>query len=118
MSRTVWWAAVAVIGVGLVASHGLAPTRAAPALKEPKAEAWPGPDPAIFLGCGEVGGPGTVVQLDLDGKVLATVRLAGTPYGLAADRHGLVAAVPGGPAPQVARVTRGGAVETLLQDRD
>jgi hypothetical protein len=114
MSRTLGWAAVAV--TGLAVAFGLGPTSAAPALKDPKEAAWPGPDPAVYLGCGESGGPGTVVQLDLTGKVLGTVELAGTPYGLAADRRGLVAAIPGGAAPQVVRIGKGGKVETLLRD--
>jgi hypothetical protein len=50
----------------------------------------------IFLGCGEVDGPGVVMQLDQHGEVLGVASLAGTPYGLALYRGGLLAAVPGG----------------------
>src|SRR5436190_20415730 len=108
MTRVLWWAAVAAAGL-TVAGHRT--TTAAPALKGEPGGAWPGPDPAIYLGCGEVGGPGTVVQLDLTGKVLGTIDLADTPYGLAADRAGLVAALPGRNAGKVVRIGRTGRVE-------
>jgi len=49
-------------------------------------------DLAVYLGCGNVEGPGTVVQLDQTGKVLGTLQLPGTPYGLAVHKDGLVVA--------------------------
>jgi S1-C subfamily serine protease len=74
-------------------------------------------DLAIYLGCGAVNGPGTVVQVDRTGKVLGTIRLPGTPYGLAVSRDGLVAAVPGGRPAKVVRIDGQGKVETLLEDQ-
>jgi hypothetical protein len=87
-----------------------------PIPKGPVIPAWPGPDPAIYLGCGGVGGPGSIVQLDFRGKVLGKIELAETPYGLAADRAGLVAALPGANIGRVVRIDRTGKVETLLKD--
>ena len=52
---------------------------------------------AIYLGCGEAAGPGTIVQLDASGKVLATLALPSTPYGMAAAKDGLVVAFPSHP---------------------
>jgi hypothetical protein len=73
----------------------------------------------IFLGCGEVDGPGVVMQLDQHGEVLGVASLAGTPYGLALYRGGLLAAVPGGTtgAGSIVRIGGGGTIETLLEDR-
>src|SRR5207253_2116175 len=61
---------------------------------EPAGRAELGKDLAVYLGCGDVQGEGTVVQLDRSGKVLGLVRLSATPYGLAARKGGLVAALP------------------------
>src|SRR6476660_4310068 len=102
MRRTLVWAAVAATGLATAGGVGL--MRAAPALKEPDGVPWPGPDPAIFLGCGESGGPGTVVQFDLAGRVIGTIHLTDTPYGLAADHAGLVAALPAQRAGRVVRI--------------
>src|SRR3954462_7586370 len=113
MTRVLLWAAAAAAGL-MGAGHRT--TAEAPGLKGEPGGAGGGPDPAIYLGCGEVGGPGTVVQLDLTGKVLGTVELADTPYGLAADRAGLVAALPGRNSGKVVRIGRTGRVETLLED--
>lgn len=51
---------------------------------------------AIYLGVGEVVGPGKIVQVDQDGRVLAAVDLPNTPYGLAMAEDRLVAAIPRG----------------------
>jgi hypothetical protein len=112
MKCVAWWAVAVAMLVGI----STVPTGAAPALKGSGAGPWPGPDPAVFLGCGEVGGPGTVVQLDMSGNVLGTIELSGTPYGLTADRNGLVAAIPSND-PRVIRIDRAGRVETLLADK-
>ena len=74
-------------------------------------------DAAIYLGCGGVEGPGEVIQLDQTGEVLGTVRLSGAPYGLAAHKDGLVAAVPtyGGPG-ELVRIDGQGRIETVLKD--
>jgi hypothetical protein len=73
-------------------------------------------DLTIYLGCGEVNGPGTVVQLDRTGNVLGTVQLPGTPYGLTVHKDGLVAAVPSGRPGKIFRIDGRGKVATLLQD--
>jgi DNA-binding beta-propeller fold protein YncE len=75
---------------------------------------------AVYLGCGEVDGPGTVIQLDRTGMVLGTVRLPGTPYGLALHKDGFVAAMPSsrGKQGKVIRFDGQGNVQTLLQDND
>lgn len=73
-------------------------------------------DLAIYMGCGEVAGPGTVVQLDGTGKVLGTVHLPDTPYGLAVLKDGLVAALPGVRSGRVVKIDNAGKVETLLHD--
>jgi DNA-binding beta-propeller fold protein YncE len=83
---------------------------------EPKGTAELRKDLAVYLGCGDVEGGGTVVQLDRSGKVLGLVRLSATPYGLAARKEGLVAALPGRGAGSVVTIDTGGKVETLLQD--
>ena len=67
---------------------------------------------AVFLGCGGVRGPGTVVQVDASGKVLGTVNLANTPYGLAALKDGLVAALP--TSGKVVKIDAEGKKETLF----
>ncbi len=79
-------------------------------------------DLAIYLGCGEVLGPGTVVQVDRTGKVLGTIELPSTPSGLALNKDGLVAALPGHPSHprqrlgKVVRIDGNGNVETIFQD--
>jgi len=115
MRSTLVW--TTLVAASLAASVWPSATRAAPALKEPPTGGpWPGKDPAIYLGCGEVQGAGTVVQLDMTGKVLGTVALTNTPYGLAADRAGLIAALPARGAGKVVRIGRAGKVETILED--
>ena len=49
---------------------------------------------SIYLGCGAVEGPGTVVQLDAAGRDRGTVQLSDTPYGLAVRKQDLAAALP------------------------
>jgi hypothetical protein len=107
MKRALWPAAVACAGLVAAATTG------APALKTEKA---PSKDWVIYLGCGEVGGPGTVVQLDQTGTVLGTVKLDGTPYGLVSVRGGLVAAVPGRRSGKVIRIDQTGKSDTLFED--
>jgi DNA-binding beta-propeller fold protein YncE len=107
MKRALWPAAVACAGLVVAVSAG------APALK---GERVPVKDWVVYLGCGEVGGPGTVVQLDHTGTVLGTVKLDGTPYGLTAVRGGLVAAVPGRRTGKVVRIDQAGQAETVLED--
>jgi hypothetical protein len=116
MRPTFWTAIVVAAGAGLLSMAGSGITDAAPALKDAAAGEWPGPDAAIFLGCGEVQGEGTVVQLDRTGNVLGTISLSNTPYGLAADRAGLVAALPGLKTGRVVRIGRTRKVETLIED--
>ena len=82
MRRTLAWAVVVLAGIAKVG--GLSPTPAAPVPKGQAEVDWPSSDSAIYLGCGGVGGPGTVVQLDWAGKVLRTLDLPAAPYGLAA----------------------------------
>ena len=67
---------------------------------------------AIYLGLGEVGGFGKIVQVNGTGRVLASVNLAGTPYGLAFHENRLVAALPG--ANKVVTVNEAAAVMTVL----
>jgi DNA-binding beta-propeller fold protein YncE len=68
----------------------------------------------IYLGCGQVLGAGKVVQLDTAGKVLGTVKLDQTPYGLAAPKEGLLAALPSGQ--KVVKIDSKGKLSTLLDD--
>ena len=68
---------------------------------------------AIYLGCGPVGGPGKIFQVDGRGKVLAQVDLPDTPYGLAMSKDGLVAALPG--AGKVVSIDKRGKVETRVE---
>jgi DNA-binding beta-propeller fold protein YncE len=83
---------------------------------EPAGPADLGKDLAVYLGCGDVQGGGSVVQLDRTGKVLGIVRLSNTPYGLATRKGGLVAAVPSFGAGSVVSIDSTGKVDTLLQD--
>ena len=67
---------------------------------------------AIYLGLGEVGGFGKIVQVDGAGRVLGSVNLAGTPYGLAFHENRLVAALPS--ANKVVAVSEEAEVMTML----
>ena len=49
---------------------------------------------AIYLGVGEVLGPGKIVQVDEEGRVLSSVDLPNTPYGVALDTDRVLAALP------------------------
>lgn len=70
-------------------------------------------DLAIFLGIGETGKPGQVVQLDQHGRVLGVVELPAAPYSLAALDDGLLVALPG--AVQVVKIDATGRVETIAR---
>jgi hypothetical protein len=98
---------LAVVGAGLWAA--LAVGAPAPKTEKPASKEW-----VIFLGCGEVRGEGTVVQIDQNGTVLGTVKLENTPYGLTAVPGGVAAASPSGG--KVVRIDKTGKVETLIHD--
>jgi len=70
----------------------------------------------VCLGCGDVIGAGTVVQLDPSGKVLGTLQLPGTPYGLTAHDLDLIAAIPSGRPGKVLVIDRKGGVKSLVDD--
>ena len=111
--------AIAAAWVSMMAAGWLPSHAVSLAGEEPKGPAELSKELAIFLGCGEVVGQGTVVQLDRTGKVLGTVELPGPPYGLAVHKDALVAAVRPYSAPgRVIRIDGKGNVETLLQDKE
>ena len=61
-----------------------------------RASTQPGQDWAIYVGCGNVNGPGKVYQFDPNGRLLGTASLTNTPYDLKMHKDGLVAVLPGG----------------------
>ena len=67
----------------------------------------------LYLGCGPVGGPGTLVQVEPSGKTVATIQLPQTPYSLAVSKTGVIAALPG--ANRVVAIDRQGKVSTLAE---
>jgi DNA-binding beta-propeller fold protein YncE len=69
---------------------------------------------AIYLGVGPVVGLGKVVQVNSEGRVLATVALTATPYGVASHQEQLYAALPR--ANNVVRIDKSGEVTTWVED--
>ncbi|MEJ2704690.1 MAG: redoxin domain-containing protein [Sedimentisphaerales bacterium] len=71
---------------------------------------------SIYLGVGNVNGPGKVIQLDGAGKWRGMVELPSTPYGLAYDSEQLWAALPG--ANRVVSIDAQGRVDTVLDTEE
>ena len=68
---------------------------------------------SVYLGVGNVNGPGKLVQLDGAGNQQGVVVLPSTPYGLAYDSDQLWAALPG--ANRVVSVDAQGRVDTVMK---
>jgi hypothetical protein len=73
---------------------------------------------AVYLGCGKPRGPGAVYQLDSAGKVLGSVALSGTPYGLAAEKERLVAALPALAGAKMMKIDSTGKPDVLFEERE
>ena len=66
---------------------------------------------AIYLGVGNVRGPGKIAQIGATGEVLGEITIESTPYGLAATKDFLFAVLPD--AGKILRVVRNGSVTPL-----
>jgi hypothetical protein len=77
---------------------------------EPDPQASIGEGNALYLGCGAVGGPGKVYQVDSRGRIRGSIDLPGTPYGIDVRGDELVAAIPRG---KVTTIASDGSIETV-----
>ena len=114
-----WAAALLMLAaVGLTADGGEQPASRGQSCEAADGKPDFGKDLAIYLGCGEVDGPGEVVQVDSAGKVLGRVKLTNSPSGLAVGKDGLVACMPWPMKEMVVQIDAKGKVDLLYDDRD